>query len=332
MFARSPGVHGRASPRWPLEPLPRDPGRAARWTAAFVVAVGLLVLVGWAAGIGWLVRLDHTYAAMRPNAALCLVLLAGCWFLSARLALLASAAVAVIASLTLAEWAFGHALGVDGMLGFSVTGPYPGRMAAGPAVCLLVLAVSHLSLVAGRGRRLTEQVIPQAAGLVVTIVAAVVLLGYLFDVHSLYRGDPSTAIALHTALCLGLLAGVLLRAVPEGYVRWIASESDSGAIMLHRVLPITCVVIPGATYLHLVLERAGWFSVGAELVVRSIVVARRRHRCLCRRRATPDPRRQAPGGRHDRAPGAQRAARRPGPHARGRGAGSPARRRPVARP
>lgn len=271
MFARLPAVHDRANPRWPVEPLPRDAGRPARWAAAFVLAVGVLVLVGWTAGIGWTIRLDAEYAAMRPNTALCLILLASCWFLAARLAVLASGIVAVVTGLTLAEWAFGHPLGVDGMLGLPVDGPYPGRIAIGPSLCLLVLATAHLCLLTGRGRRLPERVVPQAAGVVVTVVVVVVLLGYLFDVRSLFRGSASTSIALHTAVCLGLLAGVLLRAVPGGYLRWIAAESDPGAIMLHRVLPVTCVVIPGATYLHLIFERAGWFSVGAELLVRSVV-------------------------------------------------------------
>ncbi len=270
MFAQSHGVFGRAGPQWLLRPLPRDSGRTARVAAGAVLAIAVLVLVGWGVHLGWLTRIDDDYAAMRPNTALCLGLLATCWFVPARVAVVASTLVTAVTLATLAEWVSGRAFGLDDLL-FHTGGPYPGRMALAPTLCLLLLAVSQLCLLVGRDHHLTGQFIPQAAGLSVAVVVSVVLLGYLFEVRALYIGSASTAIALFTALCLGLLSGVLLRAVPDGYVRWIASEADAGAIMLHRVLPVTFIAIPGATYIHLLFQRAGWFSVGAGLVIRSIV-------------------------------------------------------------
>lgn len=234
-----------------------------------MLGIGVLVLVGWGVHLGVLTRIDHDYARMRPNTAVCVVLLALCWFVPARVAVVACTLVGAITLTTLAEWISGQAFGLDDLL-FHTGGPYPGRMAVAPTLCLVLLAVSQVCLLVGRGHDLTERFIPQAAGLLVAVVVSVVLLGYLFEVRALYLGSAPTAIALLTAVCLGLLAAVLLRAVPDGYVRWIASESDAGAIMLHRVLPVTFVAIPGATYIHLLLQRAGWVSIGAGLVIRTV--------------------------------------------------------------
>ncbi len=187
--------------------------------AAFVVALGLTGLAGWAWDVAVLKSLLPGLASMKANTAAGFVLAGAALLLlataqsgpRARLAArLLAAAVAMLGLLTLGEYAFGWELGIDQLLfheapGAVATG-HPGRMAVATALDFLLLGGALLLLATRRG-------VPaaQTLALLAWAVAALALVGYVFDSQLLIRVSLLTSIAVHTAVgFLVLSTGVLV--------------------------------------------------------------------------------------------------------------------------
>jgi hypothetical protein len=125
--------------------------------ALIAVALGLVVLLGWASGLGALSAFLPGALPMKPNAALLLVVLAAALALHAvghrpRLVDALAIVVLAVAFATALEYATGVDLGIDRPLWSDVArsgAPYPGRMALGSVIGFGVGAIGVLSL--GRG-------------------------------------------------------------------------------------------------------------------------------------------------------------------------------------
>lgn len=77
--------------------------------------------------------------------------------------------------------------------------------------------------------------------MIALLIAAVTLLGYLYDVRELYSARPVTTVTLHTALGTALLAVAALASVDGGVLTRAARGTDAGALLLRRLLPLAII-------------------------------------------------------------------------------------------
>lgn len=133
-----------------------------RVLAAVVVALGVVVvLLGWVIGSSALTRVPLGLASMRPNTALCLLLVGSALWLSAvsrpspstaRAAIAAAMATTLIGALTLFEIVASVSLPVDQLIpGLDLHGDAP-RMAPATALSMLLLGAGVVALLTGRVR------------------------------------------------------------------------------------------------------------------------------------------------------------------------------------
>ncbi len=253
-------MEGHADPR--LIKLAR---LAARLAGGAVIALALLVLVGWLLDIEVLKSLLHPgRIAMNPLTAvgfilagLSLLLLvpeplperrrkAGAWL---------GAAVALIALLVLARFPLGLDTGIDRLLFSGRLGD--NRMAPNTALTFLLigLALSFFE------KRVSGRFMPaQVAVLVAGIIALLSLTGFLFSIQSLYGVTGYIPMALNTAiafmlLCVGMLAARPLREP----MRTIVSPTAGGALA-RRLLPAAFAIPLLLGWLQLQGERVGLYG------------------------------------------------------------------------
>ena len=254
----------------------------SRVCSVLVMCIGLLVLAGWLLDIH---RLKSVMGGvtMKSNAAACL-LLAGLslWLLQGRTSgarrgpgWLLAGIVTVVGALTLGEHLVGWDLGIDQILFRELPGELgtasPGRVGPPASTCFVLLGLALLSLTTlVRRRRLLGQILAVLAGL----VALLGVIGYLYDVPSLYTKPTYSGIAMHTAVALILLAmGVLLARPDEGLMAVICADR-AGGVMARRLLLATILVPIVLGWIRILGERHGHYGTGfgVSLLVLSLVV------------------------------------------------------------
>ena len=189
----------------------------ARLTSHTLAALGVIALIGWVAGIEPLVRLGDDQPPLYPNGAIALIgaaialraLQAG----RRRLAQVGIALLILIGGLTLLQYVAGFDAGIDRWLladEFIPQGTrYPGRMAAGAALCLLFAGVALFSLTYERQRDLID-IIAGVLGVTVAAVGGIVLLGYLSGILQTLRTSAVAGISLYDSVGLFLLGSSIV--------------------------------------------------------------------------------------------------------------------------
>ncbi len=236
---------------WRTSEPDRGLARALAWP---VLVLGVLVLAGWATQTPRLVTFSPELPAMKANTALCLVLLA-VGVLRPAWARPAAALVFVISAVTVAEWVGDRRLGIDELLledFLADVGAPPGRMAVATAVSLASLA---LALWAPERRHWA-----QAWPLVAFAVGYVAVLGYAYDVSTLYAVTTYSTVALTTGLALMLASLALLAQVPGGVLSWLRHGGGLGAVAARRLVPLSLVGFPLLGGLRLAGEELGWYD------------------------------------------------------------------------
>jgi diguanylate cyclase (GGDEF)-like protein len=209
--------------------------------AWLLVALGVLVLLGWQLDYAPLMSVLPGRVSMKPNTALC--------FMAAGLGLAArtraartggaasrwlASAVIAVGALTLAEYLFHVNLGVDQCF-FPDPAPsmYPGRMAALSAMNFIACGVA-LYLAGG-----DAQARRQARGIVlgVGVAALAAIVGGVYGVEIFYGSLGHTAMALHTGIgFLVLSAGIGFVDTDSSLMRMLCAPEDGGTLF-RRALP-----------------------------------------------------------------------------------------------
>jgi len=205
------------------KPLPTTPDFSARFVlfsrvAALVAALGCAaVLVGWWLNIAALKSVLPNMVSMKPNTALCFMLLGSVlWLLNGRnistrrqwwLRGLASLVV-LTTGLTLLQYLLSSDWGIDQWLFLDDTRAtktsQPGRMSPVTAIALGMLALATLCMI-------TRPAITRKLATGALLIGALGINGYLFGVESMYDAAAFTSLAVHTAILLVLLSlGVLV--------------------------------------------------------------------------------------------------------------------------
>jgi PAS domain S-box-containing protein len=223
---------------------------------AFVILMGVLVLVGWQFEIE---RLKHGFLVspftMKGNTALCFVI-AGTLLallqikrqpqnLSARQGLkrliwLGAGFISLVGALTLSQYIFGWNLGIDEWLfrGREMAEtPYPGRMAETTALNMILTGVALVLFEQNQHR---SDWFAQLLSFLVGLIALVPLTGYVFEASILYTFTlPSTGVSFNTVITFLVLSlGLLLTRPRRGLMRTVSSPFTGGKIA-RQLLPWT---------------------------------------------------------------------------------------------
>lgn len=187
-----------------------SPSRFARapiYIGAILVALGVLVILGWVLKIPELVRIVPTFAAMVFNTALCFLLLGIALMLSEvshawrkHLQLLLGGLTVVIAALVLSQDIFSTDIGIDHIFSggwledahINTT-----RMAPNTATAFIVSGVTLMLLNLWSGR--LAGYVAQSLALVVGVIGLTALLGYILKLEFLFAWYPYARMAVHTA-------------------------------------------------------------------------------------------------------------------------------------
>ncbi|MCE9615960.1 MAG: CHASE3 domain-containing protein [Lentisphaerae bacterium] len=229
------------------------------------IGVGGLILFGWIADISLLKSILPGLVTVKVNTALGFILLGTALVLKAShegpdggpegggglrsvLAVLANAfgsLTAVVGFLTLCEYQYGWDLGIDQVFIRDSSGAidtaFPGRMAVPTAVSFFLYGFAVVFLNDRRGHRV-------ARGLIVTAMtlAAMALMGYLFDIGVLMGLGPLTPIAAPTALTL-LVYGVGLLLADHGR---LVARLGTQVVPLGFSAAVLLLLVLGGSVMH----------------------------------------------------------------------------------
>jgi signal transduction histidine kinase len=256
--------------------------RYARLASLIALAMGVVMLIGWALDIPLLKSVVPGQVSMKANAAAAFVLTGiALWSLLAAgapaiygvIVRVCAGAVAGIGLLTLAQYVGGLDLGIDQLLFRDVeTGPlpFPGRMAPATALNFLLLGTAILLLSFPR----PPHRLAQALALMALVFAATAIVGYGCGVKSLYRIWITTAMAMPTAVTFVVLStGVLAATGGAGLMTVVASRGAGGTMFRKLWLPsVGMLLLLG--WLRMEGQRAGLYGteVGLSVIIVSVII------------------------------------------------------------
>jgi PAS domain S-box-containing protein len=239
----------------------------ARAVSGGLGVIGLAALAGWMVDAPLLGSIATSWAEMRPNTALAL-LLAGCalWPLTAQdgqesprrrwWVRMAAGGVALIGALTLAQYLLGLNLGIDGLLVAGASGA--GRMSPLAATDLLLLGVA-LFLTAGRPGAV---LVVQYLSILAAFGAFVSIAGHVYGRETLHLVPFFGSSALLVAILLLALSVGVACAHPEDGLMTLVNAESAGGTMLRRLSPPIVLLPLVINWAELEGERRGLFPPG----------------------------------------------------------------------
>ena len=249
-----------------------------RWLVHVARCLGVLSgLIGAAVFAGWMLGVSPVYDAtsvitMKTNTALATL------FAGAALVLLipeqvglgrrwvgriCAAVVLILGALTFCEHLLGWDLRIDQLLATELPGAAgvtsPNRMGP-PASLSFLLLGSALLFLSCRWTRAERATLHQSLALIVTLVALLSTLGYLYGVNELYGIARYTGIAWPTAVAILILGLGVLCAQPEKGLMAAVTANDPGGRTIRRLL-LPMILLPLALgWVRLAGERYGLYE------------------------------------------------------------------------
>jgi PAS domain S-box-containing protein len=243
-----------------------------RSASVLTVIIGGLIFLGWAIDLQVLKSLVPGFATTKPLTAFGFILCGASlyWLNQAhrpisykRVGQATAAIVVLIGFLTICEYLFNRNLGLDYLFFktqvMSEETPFPGRLSPITAVGFLLLGLSLLSLKIEIRNVFHPS---QWLALLVLIIALLGLIGYAYDVQSLYRISIYATLSLPSAIAFFLFAiGVLF--VNENYeFTAIFLKNSVGGLLARRLLPFALIAPFLIGWLRLKGEAAGFYDRG----------------------------------------------------------------------
>ncbi|HRH46864.1 MAG TPA: PAS domain S-box protein, partial [Pyrinomonadaceae bacterium] len=237
-----------------------------------------MIFFGWAIDVQHLKSLLPGFATTKPLTAFAFVLCGFSLYLSINLqrsvarffGQFCAVTVVIIGLLTIYEYIFNqnwfdYLFFESKVVAEGIS--YPGRPSPMTAVSFLLLGSSLLSLdlQTKNGTRPSQWL-----ALLVSLIALLVIVGYAYDVHSLYQISNFTAPSLITAIAFFLFAiGVLFVNGNHG-VTAILLRNSIGGVLTRRLLPFALLFPFFIGWLRLRGEQAGYYDRGFGLAMFAI--------------------------------------------------------------
>jgi PAS domain-containing protein len=230
--------------------------------------MGVVVLVGWIAGLAALTTVMPGLASMKPNTALGFLLAGAALALSARdghpmrdrLRSGLAGLVALLGLLTVAEYLLGVDLGIDNLLlsvpPDPVAGNAPrGRMALATAMGFSCCGLALLLLDAHDRRGVF---IGQGFAVAGGFIGLLAVFGYLVNVQALYSVFLFSSVAIHTAVGLLAIATGTLLARPGRGAMAAVSGPRLGSAVARGLLPYALLAPMLIAWAGHEAEARGW--------------------------------------------------------------------------
>ncbi len=240
--------------------------------SGLIIAIGCLVLVGWMLDIEALKSVVPGLATMKSMTALLFILSGLSLWVQARdkgrqIAQICTFIVMLIGLLTLGEYLFRTDIGIDQLLfRETATGAiHPGRMSPATAFSFLLIGFGLTFL-----DRLPGKWFHQAPVIMALAISILALIGYLYNVSSLYQLGAYASMALHTALSFALLSlGIFFARPDRGIIQTILDDNAGGQV-LRRFLPVTLVLPVFLGWIGLWGQRTGLYDTAFGLAIMTI--------------------------------------------------------------
>jgi signal transduction histidine kinase len=242
--------------------------------SAGAMLIGASVLLAWWVGATWITTLGTGRLAMVPLTAVMVCLTAAALLLRDRgpadswVGIVASGCgwlTLLMASATLVTYASGPTEGLPS-LSF---GSDRNRSAALPSIPAPTTGVSLLLIGIALVRLERRPAQAQAAAIAAGLIAFSALVAALFGAQHVYGLSLYTAMAVHTAVAVMLLAGGVLSLSPACGVMAYLTRSDAAGTLVRHLLPVAFLApfVFGAGRLW--AENQGWFdtATGVALMV-----------------------------------------------------------------
>ncbi len=220
--------------------------QVAYFISYVIVTIGGLVLLGWAFDITLLKSLQSGLTTMKANTALTFLLFG----LSLRfsdhprslfrnLALSFAVAGLLISLLTLSEYWLGWNLGIDELLFVdwaTAVADFPGRMSVATALCFVLSGTALLFTI------FRNHLAAHIAAILVGFLGLLVLLGYLYNVSSLYQVFVFNSMAMHTAVTSCLFSLGILQLYGNAGLSALIFNDTAGGVLARRLIPAVIFV------------------------------------------------------------------------------------------
>lgn len=251
--------------------------------AAFTITIGLLVGAGWLLSVPIFTTVFPGLASMKLNAAICFILCGinmllyyhryNKYLLSLYRVL--SLVLILTGLLTLSQYVFSYQIGIDQWVWkdrFTAQNGliHPGRMSAATALCFTVFGFVFLML---NSLKHANQLLAQYLLHIVSIIALLAIIGYLYNVPSFYKLSFVNSMALHTSVLFLLLSAAASMINPDLGITGLFTGNSTGNIMARRLFPLMVLMLLILGYLRIESHRRNMVNVefGIALFVASFM-------------------------------------------------------------
>jgi len=260
--------------------------RVSPVSAAVVIALGGLALLGWLLHSNVLKSVLPGHVAMNPMTAMSFIL-AGIALLilhtnrgGRRVSLvgnLCSAAVLLIGSMKLMEYFAGWDSGIDRIL-FAQSldtqgGPVPNRMAPNTALTFVLVGLGLGSMGIGAAFRRSLYKHLALPPLTISMLA---VTGYAYGMRPFYGVASHIPMALNTSIAFLALSVGILFSYPERGLTAVFARNDLGGAMARRLFPLTVGTLLALGWLRTHMGKMGLYDaevgVQVSVFVSSVVV------------------------------------------------------------
>jgi len=239
-------------------------------SAILSLCTGLVVIAGWLFNIESFKRVIPGFPTMKFNTALCIALCGIVLWMSlykSRKSVIYknifSAIVFLVALVSFSENLFHFTTALDQLFvtdndSFAVSSNYPGRMAVLTAACFMFLVVSFLLLSA---MNKSVKIIAQFVLHIVTLIAFIAIVGYLYDIPIFYKLSFLTSMAMHTAALFFLISIAASFFNHNLGVTVLFTGKGMGSIIARKIFPPIFIILLILGFLRLQSHRLALVSV-----------------------------------------------------------------------
>jgi len=191
---------------------PFQKSKAVAVISVLAIFTGACVIVGWAFNLPGLETIFPQYDSMRFNTAICFTLLGSALLITQlktksyhqSLFILLSVLAALLGALSLSQDIFHYNAGIDQLVitdykAITEKYPFPGRMATNVSACFLLFGLAFIGFTV---KSRYVHTLSQYFLHVVSGIAAVAIMGYLYGLSLFYKLTFVGSMAVHTAILL----------------------------------------------------------------------------------------------------------------------------------
>jgi len=249
-------------------------------TGIIVIIIAIIVMAGWALRLDAVKSFVPGRIAMHFNAAVCFVLLSVSLLLQIKyrnrgnhkLMHLLPLIVLLMGLTTLSQLLFQNDLGIDYIFFKNQSNPYyHGKMSPLTSTCLCIMSLGTMGITFPTNK---YRIICQFLFHIVSIIAFIVLIGYLYNVPALYNLSYFTTMASHTAVALLMLSVAASLINPLLGITGIFTGTRMGNVLARRLFSQIVVAVLIIGYLRILSHRYHWLSddVSIALLIVSFIL------------------------------------------------------------